>query len=303
MDLMKLLRRRDCHLQFRYLFLLWITSYIRLSDSCSIRQRGAPKGSRSPPLATLPDSQQQTGNQTSQQFDCPATYQRWYCLNGATCFTVKIGDTILYSCRCALGYMGQRCEYKDLDQDYLPVRNRHMVRQATIAGVTTAVVLVVIIVIIAVTIYIRRRREAKQAGETTLSQEQLQRIPFGRALSRTDQYKTGQVSRQFSGSTGGSASRVLFSNPSNQSGSSQGPVRIPERQALLSPAPDRFGKAPRAAVSEMNLSDGDTNDSDDVRIVVHDTTRYVAHESPHPYSASESSIAPSAGAKRISNVT
>ena len=208
-----------------------------------------------------------------------------------------------------------------------------MVRQATIAGVTTAVILIVIIVIIAVTIYIRlvfrklitftnsqravifwrakciliklflfcrRRREAKKAAGTSLSQEQLQRIPFGRALSRTDQFKAG--------SAGGSAVRVLSSfpsHPSTYSGASQIPARVPERQALLSPVPDRFGQAPRAAVSEMNLSDGDTNDStQDVRITVHhDAARYIAQESPHPYSASESSIAPSTGGKRFSNVT
>ena len=42
-----------------------------------------------------------------------------YCLNGATCFTVKIADSILYNCECADGYMGQRCEFKDLDGTYL----------------------------------------------------------------------------------------------------------------------------------------------------------------------------------------
>ena len=42
-----------------------------------------------------------------------------YCLNGATCFTVKIADSILYNCECADGFMGQRCEFKDLDGSYL----------------------------------------------------------------------------------------------------------------------------------------------------------------------------------------
>jgi len=37
---------------------------------------------------------------------------------------VKIADSILYNCECADGYMGQRCEFKDLDGTYLPTRER-----------------------------------------------------------------------------------------------------------------------------------------------------------------------------------
>ena len=32
---------------------------------------------------------------------------------------MKIADSILYNCECADGYMGQRCEFKDLDGTYL----------------------------------------------------------------------------------------------------------------------------------------------------------------------------------------
>ncbi len=54
-----------------------------------------------------------------QTYACPPAYAAWYCLNGATCFTVKIAESILYNCECADGFMGQRCEFKDLDGSYL----------------------------------------------------------------------------------------------------------------------------------------------------------------------------------------
>ncbi len=33
-----------------------------------------------------------------QTYACPAAYAAYYCLNGATCFTLKITDSILYNC-------------------------------------------------------------------------------------------------------------------------------------------------------------------------------------------------------------
>lgn len=58
-------------------------------------------------------------NITFQTYQCPEAYAKWYCLNGATCFFVRIGESILYNCECADGYMGQRCEFKDLEGSYL----------------------------------------------------------------------------------------------------------------------------------------------------------------------------------------
>ena len=49
-----------------------------------------------------PGSAADSGNATTApvpHFDCPSAYQKWYCLNEATCFAVKIGDTILYNCK------------------------------------------------------------------------------------------------------------------------------------------------------------------------------------------------------------
>lgn len=52
-------------------------------------------------------------------YKCPPTYATYYCLNGARCFTVEIGNSSLYNCECDNGFIGSRCEYKDLDASYL----------------------------------------------------------------------------------------------------------------------------------------------------------------------------------------
>ena len=40
----------------------------------------------------------------------------------------------MYNCECALGFMGPRCEYKELDGSYLPQRPRPMLEKASIAS-------------------------------------------------------------------------------------------------------------------------------------------------------------------------
>lgn len=45
-------------------------------------------------------------------FECPDSLATWYCLNGATCFSVRVQDSILNNCWCLSGYHGARCEYK-----------------------------------------------------------------------------------------------------------------------------------------------------------------------------------------------
>lgn len=44
--------------------------------------------------------------------DCPELFARWYCLNGATCFSVNIQNSTMYNCWCAKGFQGLRCDYK-----------------------------------------------------------------------------------------------------------------------------------------------------------------------------------------------
>ena len=63
--------------------------FFLFSDGCS---------SRSTPKPRPPSHSAMRPNITFQTYACPPAYAAWYCLNGATCFTVKIADSILYNC-------------------------------------------------------------------------------------------------------------------------------------------------------------------------------------------------------------
>lgn len=147
-------RRRFLQKKFSKL-LIYITIYllltfIRTTDACSSRTTPKPR----PPTPTP------RPNITFHTYKCPPAYAAWYCLNDATCFTVKIGDSLLYNCECADGYMGPRCEYKDLDGSYLPSRPRVMLETASIAsGATLALVLVLILCIV---FYVRWHQQQKK---------------------------------------------------------------------------------------------------------------------------------------------
>uniref|UniRef100_A0AAG5DQC9 EGF-like domain-containing protein n=1 Tax=Anopheles atroparvus TaxID=41427 RepID=A0AAG5DQC9_ANOAO len=116
------------------MFLIF-SSALRMTDGCSSRTTPKPRPPSSTPRPNI----------TFHTYKCPPAYAAWYCLNDATCFTVKIGDSLLYNCECADGYMGPRCEYKDLDGSYLPTRPRVMLETASIAsGAIGSLVLIMI---------------------------------------------------------------------------------------------------------------------------------------------------------------
>ncbi|XP_039277399.1 protransforming growth factor alpha-like isoform X1 [Nilaparvata lugens] len=130
---------------------LVLSSLLTITDACSSRSTPKPR----PPAPTA------RPNVTFHTYACPPAYATWYCLNGATCFTVKIAESLLYNCECANGYMGQRCEFKDLEGSYLPSRQR----VASIAsGATIAVFLVVIV---CASLYIRYQRRLKLSRATS----------------------------------------------------------------------------------------------------------------------------------------
>ncbi|XP_015428444.1 PREDICTED: uncharacterized protein LOC107185297 [Dufourea novaeangliae] len=134
-----------------YLATLLILSYtlFGIADACSSRSTPKPR----PPTPTP------RPNITFHMYTCPPDYAEWYCLNGATCFTVKIVESLLYNCLCANGYIGQRCEFKDLDGSYLPSRQRVMLETASIAGGATIAVFLVVIICIAAYIHCKRKQK------------------------------------------------------------------------------------------------------------------------------------------------
>ncbi|XP_055841149.1 protein spitz-like isoform X2 [Episyrphus balteatus] len=143
-------RRRSPGINLEAIVLLVIISLFSTS-ACSSRTVPKP---RPPPPSPTPRP-----NITFHTYSCPPNYAAWYCLNSATCFSVKIGDEILYNCECAVGYMGPRCEYKEIDGSYLPTRPRAMLEKASIAsGATLALIFVLILCL---TWYMRCQQKQK----------------------------------------------------------------------------------------------------------------------------------------------
>jgi len=136
------------------LLLLVLVALLSSADACSSRSTPKPR----PPSPTM------RPNITFQTYACPPAYAAWYCLNGATCFTVKIGQSILYNCECADGFMGQRCEFKDLDGTYLSSSERlRMAASVRNAGssVTFGVIVIIVGTAIGAVVFTRKRNRAR----------------------------------------------------------------------------------------------------------------------------------------------
>ncbi|EDW79999.2 uncharacterized protein Dwil_GK12333 [Drosophila willistoni] len=168
------MRDRQQKTSYHQLLLLLLFGYaaclLTLCDACSSRAISKPRPTPPPPTASLPPdnvivtttrapSTPSRPNITFPIFNCPPTYAAWYCLNDATCFTVEIHNEILYNCECALGFMGPRCEYKEIDGSYLPTRNRVMLEKASIvSGATLALLFMAMCCVV---LYLRHEKQQK----------------------------------------------------------------------------------------------------------------------------------------------
>ncbi|UXI15093.1 PAX-interacting protein 1 [Sarcoptes scabiei] len=132
---------------------------LQTADSCSSRSTPKP---RPPAPTTRP-------NITFQTYACPEAYAKWYCLNGATCFSVRIGESILYNCECANGYMGQRCEFKDLEGSYpgLPSRETKILEAGLAGGILTLGIVLVFVISLSYYTYLRNQMRTKSMSKTT----------------------------------------------------------------------------------------------------------------------------------------
>ncbi|GFQ76747.1 protein spitz [Trichonephila clavata] len=143
------------------LLVLYVSTILRIVGACSSRSTPRP---RPPPTPTM------RPNITFQTYACPEAYAKWYCLNGATCFSVKIGESILYNCECADGFVGQRCEFKDLEGSYLASRQQVMIETASIAGGVTLLIIILVVVSVAVYVHYKKRRKEQMHPVTSVSQ-------------------------------------------------------------------------------------------------------------------------------------
>lgn len=131
-------------------FVLVSYTTFSLTEACSSKSTPKPR----------PQTPTARPNITFHTYACPPEYATFYCVNGATCFTVKIGEHLLYNCECAEGFIGPRCEFKDLDSSYLLSRNKILLETASIAfGATLAILLVVLVCVV---LYIRYHHRQKQ---------------------------------------------------------------------------------------------------------------------------------------------
>lgn len=114
------------------------------ASACSSSISKRPARPRAPPSPQPPTPQPQQpqqqwpqppprNNVTFPTYTCPHPYSEFYCLNDAKCFSVIIQDSPLYNCECKAGFIGQRCEYKDLDGSYLLTKGSVTLETASIA--------------------------------------------------------------------------------------------------------------------------------------------------------------------------
>lgn len=162
--------------KFHFIFiscLFLLLNFTPFSKACSSRSLPKPRPINAPTTTKAPTTTTQRSTTTTTStsttttprpnitfptFKCPANYDAWYCLNEATCFTVKIGDSIMYNCECAIGFMGPRCEYKELDGSYQPKRPRPILEKASIASGATCILLFLLFVCL--TLYLRYEQKS-----------------------------------------------------------------------------------------------------------------------------------------------
>ncbi|XP_026755854.1 pro-epidermal growth factor-like [Galleria mellonella] len=104
-------------------------------------------------------------NVTFPTFKCEPDYSEYYCLNGGVCFTVVISDSPIYNCECRSGFVGQRCEFKDLDDSYVLTSRHLMMETASIAGGATVAVFLAILVCFGAWVRLHRRAKAPPFSE------------------------------------------------------------------------------------------------------------------------------------------
>lgn len=134
------------------------------SSSISKRPaRPARPGARPPPQ---PQPQPRL-NITFPTFECEPDYSEYYCLNGGVCFTVVISDSPIYNCECRPGFVGPRCEFKDLDHSYALTSRHLMMETASIAGGATVAVFLAILVCFGAWVRLQRRGKAADDAPAT----------------------------------------------------------------------------------------------------------------------------------------
>lgn len=118
-------------------------------------------------------------NITFPTYKCQHPYSEYYCLNDAKCFIIVIQDSPLYNCECKDGFVGQRCEYKDLENSYVLMSRRLMMETASIAGGATVAVFLAILVCFGAWVRLHRRGKESRKEEEERGTMQLVAVQSG----------------------------------------------------------------------------------------------------------------------------
>lgn len=147
--------------------LRWLVIFLGLLSYCDACSSRSPPRLRSPPTTPRPNI-----TDSDSVFDCPREWAEWFCLNGATCFEVRLPENLkMYNCFCADGYWGSRCEYKGLDGTY----RTYLIETAGIAGGVTIAVVLSFIICASLYVHMKRRRQRRLVQAADFSTE---RRPF-----------------------------------------------------------------------------------------------------------------------------
>lgn len=146
-----------------------------LAGACSSSMSKRPARPARPVRPPPPPPPQPRLNVTFPTFECEPDYSEYYCLNGGVCFTVVISDSSIYNCECRPGFVGPRCEFKDLDHSYALTSRQLMMETASIAGGATVAVFLAILVCFGA--WVRLQRRGKAPGEPEAPRVQLVLAP------------------------------------------------------------------------------------------------------------------------------
>lgn len=150
----------------KWLFIFGLLSYC---DACS--SRGHPRSPSTTPPTTTSTARPNTTDY-ERFHECPLELKEYFCLNGATCFELRIpNNSQIYNCFCADGFWGNRCEYKVLDGTY----RRYFIETAGIAGGVAIAVVLSFVVFASLYVHMRRKRQRRLVGANNFSAE---RRPF-----------------------------------------------------------------------------------------------------------------------------
>lgn len=139
----------------QWLFIFLLLSYC---DACS---------SRTPPRRP-PSTPRPNITEHDALYNCPPQLAELFCLNGAQCVEIRFShDRKVYSCSCADGFWGTRCEYKMLDGTY----RAYLIETAGIAGGVAIAIFISFIVCMSLYVHMRRRRQRRLLENNNFSSE------------------------------------------------------------------------------------------------------------------------------------